>query len=193
MNKQTLITNMSLLSYTKICELIEQGVIENSSFDMVNSASLDVTLGPDLKLERSIIDGIPAVNLGNPSTNPMSLHLSLLDGVYRMLPGEFVLGHTEQKFHLPLDISAMFMLKSTMARNGLNHHNAGWCDAGWNASSLTLEFKNDLNHHIIELSHGMKCGQIVFFRHLPVPEDRSYRVRGSYNGDQSVQSTKGLR
>lgn len=181
---------MSLLSYNQICELIEQGVIENASFDMVNSASLDVTLGSELMVEQT---SPQVVKLEDPSTNPMRLYKSLQDSPFILLPGEFVLGHTVQKFNLPLDISAMYMLKSTMARNGLNHHNAGWCDAGWNNSSLTLEFKNDLKYHSIELRQGMKCGQLVFFRHQPVPEEKGYGARGSYNGDSSVQSSKGLK
>jgi len=182
----------TLLSHNEICELLEQGVVVGASMDMVNAASLDLTLGPELLVE-SPRDG-RAVDLSDPDTNPMDVKFKLRPGDdYYLSPGEFVLGHTKQVFNLPTNISAMFMLKSTMARNGLNHHNAGWCDAGWSGSALTLEFKNDLNNHVIILREGMKCGQMIFFRHTEVPEDKSYRVRGSYNGDGSVQSSKGLR
>ena len=34
-----------ILKYTEICELIEQGVVENAEFRNVNSSSLDITLG----------------------------------------------------------------------------------------------------------------------------------------------------
>jgi hypothetical protein len=36
------------LNYTEICELIEQGVVENADFKNVNSSSLDITLGRDI-------------------------------------------------------------------------------------------------------------------------------------------------
>ena len=42
---------MSLLSYTELCELIEQGVIEHSDFKNVNPGSINVTLQDRFLLE----------------------------------------------------------------------------------------------------------------------------------------------
>lgn len=172
-----------LLSYTEICELIEQGVIKNTSYDHVNSASLDVVIGPDILLEK-------------PSDEPIYLSakcpLTMEKGTlpHLMFPGDFILAQSQEIFHLPNNISAEYKLKSSIARIGLEHLNAGWCDAGWNGSVLTLELKNNSSYHIIGLSPGDKIGQLIFFKHTPVPADKSYAVRGRYNGDKSVQGVK---
>ena len=52
-----------------------------------------------------------------------------------------------------------------MARIGLDHLNAGWCDAGWNGSVLTLELINLLKNHSIALHPGDAIGQMTFFAH----------------------------
>ena len=75
-----------------------------------------------------------------------------------------------------------------MARIGLEHLNAGWCDAGWTGSVLTLEFRNLTTFHEIELIYGDKIGQMVFFKHDPVEMDNSYAVKGRYNGLATVST-----
>lgn len=42
---------MSLLSYTELLLLQEQGVIERSLPEHVNSTSIDITLGPNILVE----------------------------------------------------------------------------------------------------------------------------------------------
>ena len=178
---------MSLLSYTEICELIEQGVIENASYDNVNSASLDIRLAPEILIEdSSVYNNIPLIKL----YRKQSLHTEKRMLPYVLLPGYFILAASVEIFNLPNNISAEYKLKSSMARIGLEHLNAGWCDAGWHGSCLTLELKNMTRHHAIELNYKDLIGQIVFFRHAPVPDDKSYAVRGRYNGDTSVQGVK---
>ncbi|MCV6900917.1 hypothetical protein OE165_28190, partial [Escherichia coli] len=44
---------------------------------------------------------------------------------FLLRPGQFILAQTIEKFHLPPDISAEYKLKSSMARIGLEHLNAG--------------------------------------------------------------------
>lgn len=107
-----------------------------------------------------------------------------------MSPGNFILTQSREVFHLPDTISAEYKLKSSMARIGLEHLNAGWCDAGWNGSVLTLELKNMTEAHSILLQEGDAIGQIVFFKHAPVPEDKSYAARGRYNNDKTVMGAK---
>ena len=45
-------------------------------------------------------------------------------------------------------------------------------------------------HHAIRLQAGDRIGQVVFFEHELVPEDRSYAARGRYNGDTTVVGIK---
>ena len=177
---------MSLLSYNEICELIEQGVIEGADFRSVNSSSLDIHLAADFYFEDT---NCPHTIITLKEREPFqSIHVmdTLGEGII-VEPGDFVLAASVERFNLPNHISAEYKLKSSMARIGFEHLNAGWCDAGWNKSVLTMEFKNMLRKHSIRLYPGDAIGQLVFFKHLPVPEDKSYAVRGNYNGHSTVK------
>lgn len=178
------------LNYTEICELIEQGVVENADFKNVNSSSLDITLG------REVFAELLPNNWGSCHEKPISLrdrtplNMERKPTPYVLYPGEFVLASSKEVFHLPNTISAEYKLKSSMARIALEHLNAGWCDAGWNGSVLTLELKNMTKFHKILIQEGDLIGQIVFFRHKEVPADKSYAARGRYNGDLTAQGVK---
>jgi dCTP deaminase len=172
-----------LLSYIEICELIEQGVIQNADFKDVNSASLDIHLGKTLMAE-----SLPLAPIRLADRTPLTMEIRSFP--YMLNPGDFVLAHSLEIFNLPNNISAEYKLKSSMARIGLEHLNAGWCDAGWNGSVLTLELKNMTKYHNIIIQGGDAIGQLVFFKHTPVPENKSYAARGRYNGDTSVQGIK---
>lgn len=183
---------MTILSYTEICDLIEDGVIENADYECVNSASLDIHLGPALLIENRNVAQGPENILYLNKKSALSTEALILGsgGQYCMAPGECVLACTREIFNLPNDISAEYKLKSSMGRIFLEHLNAGWCDAGWCGSVLTLELKNLTQYHRIVLTEGDRIGQIVFFRHKPVPSDKSYAARGSYNGDKTVSGVK---
>ena len=180
---------MSLLSYGELTRLICDGIIENADYDHVNSASIDLVLGRTIMVEKEesgVIDMMDK-DAGHLQTIEMD------DDGYVVPPGGVLLAHTVEIFNLPNWLSAEYKLKSTQARNFFNHLNAGWADAGWNGSVLTLEFVNHMRLHSVRVKPGMKCGQIVFFSHEEVPADRSYAARGQYNGDRSVTAGKGLR
>lgn len=180
---------MSLLSYNRLCELIEAGVIMNVPFENVNSASIDLTLGSTFMVEQSadLLHEFPVVSLRD--RRPLQMNTIEQQSIF-LRPGEFILAQSQQIFNLPNNISGEYKLKSSMARIGLEHLNAGWCDAGWHGSVLTLEFKNMTRYHGIELQAGDKIGQIVLFEHEPVPEDKSYAARGRYNRDTTVSAIK---
>lgn len=178
------------LNYTEICELIEQGVVEFADFKNVNSSSLDITLGRDVFVERKYNEflGTWSEPISLRSRTPLAVEKK--EGRAILYPNAFALASSKEVFHLPNDISAEYKLKSSMARIGLEHLNAGWCDAGWNGSVLTLELKNMTKFHKILIQEGDLIGQIVFFRHKEVPADKSYATRGRYNGDLTAQGVK---
>lgn len=180
---------MSLLGFKQLCRLIDDGVICNATHDHVNSASVDLILGDTILVERP---GYRVVDMLDKHSDHFEEIVMGADG-YVVEPGQFLLAHTQNIFNLPNNISGHYMLKSTMARNGMQHLMAGWCDAGWNGSVLTLEFKNENQFTALRLKPGMKCGQIILFGHECVPSDKSYAVRGQYNGDTSVSAGKGLK
>lgn len=181
-----------LLSHNELVQLVEDGVISNVSMDMINAASIDLTLADTFLFEVPPTDPLPVdlAKKGNITLFPRTINKG---GRVIVNPGDFLLASTEQIFHLPDDISCEYSLKSSLARNGLEHLHAGWCDAGWNGSALTLEFSNMTKHHQLALTPGMKIGQVKFFRHTKVPSEASYAVRGQYNGDTSTQGAKELK
>jgi dCTP deaminase len=178
-----------LISHDQLIELMEGGMIANGKEEAVNAASIDIHLGPIILREMPHTTGVPIVDyrLREPIE---TMPIDITDSEYILKPGEFVLAHSVEVFHLPYDISAEYKLKSSMARIGLEHLNAGWCDAGWYGSVLTLELKNISNYHAIRLRAGDAIGQMVFFQHPPVPQHRSYAARGRYNNDTSVSTIK---
>lgn len=180
---------MSLLSYNELCELVHFRVVTNVTYAEVNSSSIDITLGDKILYEPMHARAIKEVFIKNRE----ALHLKEFDlnkEPYKLYPGEFILAQSAQMFNLPNNISAEYKLKSSLARSGLEHLNAGWCDAGWNGSVLTLELKNMTRNHILVLEKGMPIGQLVFFKHEEVPLDKSYAMRGRYNNDKSVKGVK---
>jgi len=176
---------VSLLSSNELIELVEAGVIEGVTGDAINAASIDLHLGEEFLFE---------YNPGRETIIDLAKRekpcMGSCKGEFYMQPGDFCLASTREIFHLPDDISGMFILKSSMARAGLEHSQAGWCDAGWHGSALTLELSNLLRHHTLSLESGMAIGQIILFRHTPVPSSHSYSTKGRYNGDRSVTGIK---
>lgn len=125
---------------------------------------------------------------------PLSMKtIDIADQPYKLFPGEACLASSVEVFNLPMDITAEFRLKSSQARVFLEHLHAGWADPGWHGSTLTLEFVNLAKYHPLLLRAGDKCGQVMFYRHEPVPEGRSYKVRGRYNNDKTATQSKGMK
>lgn len=178
---------MSLLSYNELLRLIAEGLID-APIDNVNAASIDLTLGNEIMVCTSSVDVVDLANKENISLKSYRM----TDDGYVIAPNEFILATTREWFDLSLrnDISAEYKLKSSMARNGLAHLLAGFADSGW-SGNLTLEFKN-VSHQPLRIRPGMKCGQMIFMRHAPVPSHASYSVKGQYNGQAGVQASKGI-
>jgi dCTP deaminase len=122
------------------------------------------------------------------------------DTSIELMPGDWCLATTQQRFHLPdgiifdvdFSVAAEYKLKSSMARNGLNHLLAGWCDPGWNNAELTLELHNINKYYSLKLCTGMKIGQIVLWRGEKVPDHASYATKGRYNNQAGATASKGV-
>ncbi len=182
-----------MLTYTELVDLTSAGVMRGVNPAHVNAASIDVTLGTTLLVETYPNGGANVVDLMNKETPAMREIDLVKTGYYDLRPGEFCLAETVERFHLPNNLAAHYFLNSSLARAGLDAALAMWCDPGWYGSVLTLEFKVNLNYHLLRLRPGMKCGQVVFERGEMVPDHASYAVRGRYNGDTQVQASKGVR
>lgn len=188
---------MSVLSFTELKKLLEQGVLRESDLANVNAASIDLVLGDTFWVEKkACVDEwghYPIIDMLDKNSNHLEkIEADSVKGVI-VPPGGVLLASTEEIFDLPNWLSAEYKLKSTMARNFFNHLNAGWADAGWHGSTLTLEFVNHNQFHSVRVRPGQKCGQMVFFQHEPVPEHASYANRGQYNNDKGATPGKGLK
>src|SRR5262249_10435549 len=160
------------------------GVVENCPRELINGASIDVTLGAKILRELSpphdVEDAVDEL-LHGPSRvarwpidfrarQPLRVEEIVLGNkAYQLAPGEFILAATEQLFHLPPDIAMELRMKSSAARIGINHSLAGWADPTWHGSALTLELKNETRYHTLLLRPGDRIAQVIFHRCAPVP------------------------
>ena len=181
---------MSLISYHQLVEFVNNGHI-SANPENINGASIDITLGNEILVEESNIVG-RLIDLKGKETLSMRSVTITEQGFY-LMPGDFILATSVETFNLPLCVAAEYKLKSSLARSGLEHLMAGWCDPGWNNSKLTLELKNVSQYHTLIIKPGMKIGQMVFWLCDTIPEENSYAVKGQYNKQQTVTGSKGAR
>jgi dCTP deaminase len=181
-----------LLSYNELCELVEQGVITEVKPESINAASIDIHLGDEILSETYGDHRQQVIDLSVKPRQSVQRERHLITGsYYDMLPMSGILAHTVEKFYLPDDIVGEYYLNSSLARNHLEHLHAGHCDCGWSGSALTLELINLNRFHTLRLRPGQRIGQMLFYKVTEVPEDRSYRTIGNYNGDSGVGRVKG--
>lgn len=161
-----------ILSDGTIRALLAEGrlIIDPLEPDQIQPASVDVRLGPQVRVFRnhtaesidpytSQPDLTEVVNV--PDGQPFVLH-----------PGEFVLGSTVEKLGLPNDIVARVDGKSSLGRWGvLIHATAGFVDAGF-VGQITLELSSVATLPV-KLWPGMKIGQVSFVR-LDAAVERPY-------------------
>jgi len=183
-------TGKTLLSYSELVQLVDAGVI-NAKHENINATSIDITLDDILMVEIEPNFSDEAVDMSKKESINMA-EFQMDEEGYEIEPNEFILASSSETFNLPDNISAEYKLKSTQARNGLDHLNASWVDAGF-SGKLTLEFKNINRWHYLKIRAGMKCGQVVFFKHKKVPKHASYSVTGQYHGQTKVQPSKELK
>lgn len=133
-----------------------------SPFDLANVNPASV----DLKMGQSYID------LVNGKEYTFSEIGELL-----LQPGRAILASTAEYIKLPPHLAASVYLKSSLARQGLDHALAGWVDPGFEGQ-LTLELHS---HRPIELTHGQRIVQLVLYSMQAEPI-QSYN--GRYQGQQ---------
>lgn len=171
---------MTILVDFQIRNLCETGLVVPFDPALVNPASLDVRLGSNILIEAH----------QESTWVPFDLSSFSEGEPFLLKPGQFILAETVETFAIPKTLSGQFLLKSSRAREGLQHLLAGWIDPGWHGSRLTLELKNIRQLHPIALWPGMKIGQVVFHQVNTAPL-RCYAETGRYNGDSSVQASRG--
>ena len=178
----------------------DMGLVEPFDPDMINPASIDVTLGPTV-----LVEAEPSAwpNFGDGAYVYQGNQL-IVDGTRRegrwmevdiaekehiMMPGQFVLAATAELIRVPNNLEADFVLKSSRGREGWNHMMAGYIDPGF-VGRVTLELKNENGYHYLALKQGMRIGQLRFAKLDAIPM-RSYASTGRYYGAEGVEASKG--
>lgn len=90
-----------------------------------------------------------------------------------LLPGEFMLASTIERFDMPNDVLAVVHDKSSWARRGLTVQNT-IIEPGWRGF-LTLELTNH-SDSVIYIDEGSPIAQIIFHR-LEEPTEIPYQGR----------------
>lgn len=189
---------MSLLSSPRLHQLIEEGVI-TALHDNVNSASIDIRIGDKILVEDinndcsfrgGVIEIHPEPIDIDAKQSPAFRERIIPEEGLIIEPGQAFLAHSMEFFNLPNTISAQFILRSSMGRCFLNHMMAGFADAGWNGSQLTMEFVNQTRYHRLLIKPGMRVGQMLFFEHEDCGED-SYAIKGNYNNQVGATAAFG--
>lgn len=152
----------------------EQGLVEPFDPELINPASIDVTLGPDILVENDHGNFTP---------------ISIKDNDFFMPPGAFVLAATAEWVRVPNNLEAIFQLKSSRGREGYEHALAGYIDPGFHGR-VTLELSNLRRFKELPLRAGMRIGQLRFAKVDAIPM-RPYNLTGRYQGDEGVQISKG--
>jgi len=164
------------------------GFIEGFKAEHVNPVSYDITLDPVIEVEDPLYyRKLQLYKLLKPIFSnlpePKRFYTLALDKPFLLKPGRFVLASSAEIFHLPENIAAKFLLKSSRAREGYAHMLAGWCEPTWNNSKLTLELYNPTCTPV-PLYPGLRIGQMIFA--TVRPSKKAYKDVGHYNGDKSA-------
>jgi len=170
---------MGILADYEIVTLARRGLVSPYDPELVNPASLDVRLGENLLIE------LP----DTPALAPYSIAGHTKEKPFMLQPHEFVLSETMEEFNFPDSIAGQLALKSSRAREGIEHLLAGYIDPGYKGR-LTLELQNARSLHAVPLWPGMRIAQIVFHKMSMLP-GKSYALTGRYQGDTAVQASKG--
>ncbi len=96
---------------------------------------------------------------------------------YVLMPGEFVLCHTQESVKVPDDCIALLFSKSSTGRRGIEHSHAGLADPGFEGE-WTLELSN-VAPWPIKLVAGQRLMQQVYIK-LVAAAQTPYKVRGRY-------------
>ncbi len=163
----------------EIHNLARRGLVSPSQAELVNPASLDARLGENLLVE------LPTTT----SLVPFSIAGQTQEKPFMLQPHEFVLAETAEVFDVPDCVAGQLALKSSRAREGIEHLLAGYIDPGYKGR-LTLELQNARSMHAVPLWPGMRIAQIVFHKMSMLP-GKSYSITGRYHGDTAVQASKG--
>lgn len=148
----------------------KHGLIEPYDESLVNPSSIDVRIGISAMVDTEY--GFKEYPNFADFTKEQP---------FKLMPEECILVATLEKVNLPSYYCAELKLKSSRAREGLNHALAGWIDNGYRGI-ITLELKNNSRYREIPIYPGLRIGQLIITN--TVEPDKPYN--GKYQDATSV-------
>lgn len=153
----------------------ERGLVVPFIPEHINPASLDLTLGNQLLVE--------SLNGEAGFVDWPFFANATPDDPYLIKPGQFVLAATAETITMPESLAGQVQLKSSLARQGLEHLMAGWIDPGF-AGTITLELHCSCQLNSVGVWPGQRVAQIILQTMAAAPAV-SYAKTGRYNGQVS--------
>jgi dCTP deaminase len=163
-----------ILNDVQVRARCNSGLVTPFDDAMVNPASLDVRLGDEIMIE----------SVEQKRGVQVPLHYYTETDPFELKPGQFALLSTLEVFNIPEDLSGVFRLKSSLAREGLALCGAEFADPGWHDSVATLGVKNFRQYHPILLWPGRPFAQLIL--HDTASPERNYALTGRYNNSTTV-------
>lgn len=174
-----------ILNDLELIEFGKNGLLTPFNKANVNPCSIDLTLGNHF------------VNISKPSLFTRFIHwltgkqykhpehrLNKGD-VFRLRKHHSILATTGEYVNIPRGHCAVVYLKSSAARNGLDHALAGWVDECFHGE-LTLEFHA---HKDVDLIIGKCYVQLVVMK-MTAPAEKPYTVTGRYVGQTGATKAR---
>lgn len=163
-----------MFSDNDIYDALETGDIEIDPIEdlekQLQPASFDVYLGEEISVPEMPTgkhfphspDQMPSNKNGDVSWRWKDHALGLFEDGYRLEPGEFILGTTQEFVSISDDIAARLDGRSSVGRLGVTvHAAAGFIDPGF-SGQITLEIQNT-SHTPVYLFKDRRIAQIYFF------------------------------
>lgn len=166
---------MTVASDREILKAIDAGdiVIEPFKRENLNSASYDITIGPNYYYTSTVY--------GDRGQEHAKWHLAVTYIGAITIPGNgFILAHTQETAGTRRNWVPEIRTRSTVARMGLDLGSANWGDVGY-VFPWTLEIHNRLPI-AIKVPVGARIGQLVF--HHVGETDIDYAKTGNYMAEE---------
>ncbi len=151
---------------------------------LVQPASLDIRIGETAK--RLLTPNDENFNPERASFEDIDFSFFTEEKPYLFQPGERLLVASLEEFNIPSRVCGQLALRSSTARDFIQHLNAGWIDPGFSNSVLTMELIN-WSFTPYSLYLGKAIAQIIFHWLHDTPTSL---YQGRYNNDSKVESHK---
>ncbi len=154
---------MTVLTREALLRELDAGrlVIDPLSPDQVGPASVDLTLGDEIRVMEPGPDPIPMTE--DVDYRDLTRHRSIADGGYLLAPGQTIHGITRERLTLPGDLCGFLEGRSRFARLGLMIHVTSAFVQPGVSNRQVLEMSN-LAGHPLHLQPGVRLCQIVLMR-----------------------------